>query len=303
MLPLLPSAIASLDVSDRDLVVSSSSAFGHHVRAPAHAAHVCYCSAPAHFLWNGPEYFRGRERLGKALAPLLARLRRLDLEAAARVDRYLANSRYTAARIEAVYGRKAQVIYPPVDTLRFRPTRERSGRFVVVSRLVPTKRVDLAVETANRYELSLDVIGNGPELGRIRKLAGPTVRVLGWQPDSEVRRAMAEATAVVIPGTEDFGLVTAEAQASGRPPVAFACGGATEIIEDGVTGFLFREQTPEALADAMHRASDTALEPADLIASAARFDLPVFLEALAAALKDQAPSTVRTALETVGAPL
>jgi glycosyltransferase involved in cell wall biosynthesis len=114
---------------------------------------------------------------------------------------------------------------------------------------------------------------------------------------------MAEATAVVIPGTEDFGLVTAEAQASGRPPVAFACGGATEIIEDGVTGFLFREQTPEALADAMHRASDTALEPADLIASAARFDLPVFLEALAAALKDQAPSTVRTALETVGAPL
>jgi glycosyltransferase involved in cell wall biosynthesis len=292
MLPVLPRALASLDVGDCDLVVSSSSAFAHHVRPCAGATHVCYCAAPAHFLWNSHEYFRGREHLGRALSPLLSRLRQLDLQAASRVHRYFANSRYTAGRIASVYGREAQVIYPPVEVSRFHPSRERSGRFVVVSRLVATKRVDLVVEAANRYELPLDVIGSGPELGRIRRLAGPAVRVLGWQPDAEVRRAMAEATAVVVAGTEDFGLVTAETQASGRPPVAFAAGGASEIIEDGVTGFLFHEQTPEAIAAAMLRARDTRLDTADLVASASRFDVPLFLEAFLGAIASKQSSLV-----------
>ena len=150
MLPLLPKAIASLDVSESNLVISSSSAFAHHVRAPQGATHVCYCSAPAHFLWNQDEYFRGRERGGRMLAPLLKVLRRLDLEAAARVNVYIANSRYTAGRIESVYSRRAHVVYPPVETSRFRPSNDRSGRFLGVSRLVPTKRVELVVEAANQ---------------------------------------------------------------------------------------------------------------------------------------------------------
>jgi len=285
LLPLLPKAVASLDVSDSDLVISNSSAFAHHVRARSGATHFCYCSTPAHFLWNPQEYFRGRESLIRVLSPLLARLRKLDLDAAARVDTYVANSRYTAARIESIYGRDAKVVYPPVETARFRPSRDRSGRFVVVSRLVPAKRVDLVVEAANRRELPLDVIGRGPELVRLRRLAGPTVRLLGWQPDTLVRRVMAESTAVVIAGTEDFGLVTAEAQASGRPPVAYAAGGAIEIVEDGNTGFLFQEQTPEAIGEAMQHARDRDLETAGLVASAARFDVPVFLEALTSVLE------------------
>ena len=280
MLPLLPRAIASLDAGDSETVISTSSAFAHHARPVAGARHVCYCSAPAHFLWNGEEYFRARPRLRAVLAPLLGRLRKLDLAAARRVDTYVANSHYTAQRIDAVYGRRSQVIYPPVDTSRLNPTRERSGRFLVVSRLVATKRIELAVEAANRFELGLDVIGSGPELGRLRRLAGPTVGVHGWLPDDVVRRAMAESTAVVIPGIEDFGIVTAEAQASGRPPVAFAAGGALEIVEDGATGFLFQEQTPEAAGAAMLRARDHALATTDLLASAARFDAAIFAEAL-----------------------
>jgi len=289
MLPVLPRAIASLDVGDCETIVSTSSAFAHHVRSRSGARHVCYCSAPAHFLWNGEEYFRARPQLGLALAQLLTRLRKLDLAAAARVDTYVANSRYTAGRIEGVYGRTAEVVYPPVETLRFEPSRERSGRFVVVSRLVATKRIELVVEAANRYELGLDVIGKGPELARLRRLAGPTVRVHGWLPDAQMKRAMAESTAVLIPGTEDFGIVTAEAQASGRPPVAFATGGALEIVEDGTTGFLFHEQIPEAAAEAMLRARDHELSTADLLASAARFDTSVFVEALHQVLEAPAP--------------
>jgi glycosyltransferase involved in cell wall biosynthesis len=280
MLPLLPRAISSLDLGESETVVSTSSAFAHHVRPRPGSRHICYCSAPAHFLWNSEEYFRSRGLLCEGLRPLLAYLRRLDLAAAARVDAYIANSRYTAGRIEAVYGRTAEVVYPPVDTARFEPARERSGRFVVVSRLVATKRIELVIEAANQFELGLDVIGKGPELGRLRTLAGPTVRVHGWLPDEEARRAMAESVAVVVAGTEDFGIVTAEAQASGRPPVAFAAGGALEIVEDGTTGFLFREQSAAACGEAMLRARDHELATSDLVASAARFDVDVFVEAL-----------------------
>jgi len=305
LLPLLPAALASLDVGDRDLVISSSSAFAHHVRAAQDATHVCFCATPAHFLWGQDEYFRGRPALRRLLAPLLRRLRGLDLEAAARVDAYIAISRHIARRIEAVYGRKSRVVYPPVDVARFRPSHERSGRFLVVSRLVRTKHVDLAIEAANRFELPLDVIGKGPEIELLRTLAGPSVRVHGWQPDDVVRRALAECTAVVIAGEEDFGLVTAEAQASGRPPVAFAGGGAPEIIEDGVTGYLFHAQTPAALGEAMLRARERELATADLVGSAARFDLPVFRQAFREAIeavsdRPPAPIGARSGIEVGG---
>jgi glycosyltransferase involved in cell wall biosynthesis len=285
MLPALPHAIGSLDVTECDLVISSSSAFAHHVRPSPGAMHVCFCSAPAHFLWDQREYFRGRPGLAKLLAPLLQRLRRLDKEAAMRVDAYIANSAYTARRIKQVYERDATVVYPPVDLSRFAPSRHRSRRFLVVSRLVPSKLVGLVIEAANRYCLPLDVIGKGPELSRLREMAGPSVRMLGWQPDAVVKQAMAECEAVIVAGVEDFGLVTAEAQASGRPPVAYAAGGALEIIEDGVTGYLFLEQTSQAIGEAMIRARDGELDVSDLVTSAARFDIPPFLENLRAAFE------------------
>lgn len=280
MLPLLPHAMRRLDTRGRSLVLTSSGAFAHHVRPDPGALHVCYCHAPAHFLWDQPAYFRTRPRLRQSLGPLLAQLRRQDFDAARRVGAYVANSAHTARRMQEVYGRDATVVYPPVEVSRFQPSRERSGRFLVVSRLVATKRVEIAIEAANQYGLPLDVIGAGPEQARLQRLAGPTVRMLGHRDDATVRQAMAACTGVLVPGEEDFGLVMAEAQASGRPPIALAAGGALEIIEDGATGFLFPEQTPSSLADAMHRAASGQLATSDLVASAARFDVPVFLEAL-----------------------
>jgi glycosyltransferase involved in cell wall biosynthesis len=285
MLPLLPLAMRSFDLRDAGLVVSSSSAFGHHVRKASGAVHVCFCHTPPRFLWEAATYFRGRPALNVSLGPLLAWQRRLDREAAADVDVYIAVSRHIAARIRRIYGREALVVHPPVETARFRPSRERSGRFLVLSRLVRSKRVDLVVEAANRSALPLDVIGDGPELARLRRLAGPTVKLHGWQPDESVQRALAESTAVVIAGEEDFGLVTAEAQASGRPPVAFAGGAAPEIIEDGVTGYLFHAATPEAIGEAMRRAACDRLATADLVASARRFDIGVFEAAFAQAIE------------------
>jgi len=303
LLPLLPMAMASLPV-ESDLVISSSSAFGHHVRKGG-ARHVCFCHTPPRFLWRLDDYFRGRGGLRRGLSPLLALLRRLDLAAAARVDCYVAVSRHIASRIREVYGRDAVVVHSPVVVSRFSPSRTRSGRFLVVSRLVRSKRVDLVIEAANRYGLPLDVIGKGPELAALRRLAGPTVRFHGWQSDAAVQRAMAEAEAVVVAGEEDFGLVTVEAQASGTPPIAFAAGGTLDIVEDGTTGYLFREQTPDAVAEAMLRARGRRPDTAGLVESARRFDVAVFGEKLRAVVEAarREPETPRLLTEERLAPV
>ncbi len=276
LFPLFPAAFRRLDLSGFDVVLSSSSGFAHHVRVREDALHVCYCHNPPRFLWQPEDYFRGRSARRRLLAPALAWLRRLDLEAAARVDAYVANSATVAGRICAIYGREAEVIHPPVDTSRYELSDERSGRFLVVSRLLAYKRIDLAVEAATRFGLSLDVVGDGPERRRLERLAGPTVRFLGRRGDDFVRHALARCTALVLPGTEDFGLTPVEAQASGRPVVAFASGGALETVHDGETGFLFDEATPEGLGAAMLRASNDALSVRTLRSSSERFDLQAF---------------------------
>ena len=284
-LPLLPAAVASLPTAEYELLISSSSAFGHHASKGPGTLHVCLCHTPPRFLWQNNVYFRGRPALKHALAPLLAVLRRLDRRAARGVDAYVAVSKHVAARIHQTYGREAQLVYPPVNVASFAPVRERSGRFLVVSRLVPSKRVELVIEAANRSGLPLDVIGAGPEMASLSRLAGRSVRMLGWQPDPTVREAVARCEALVVAGEEDFGLVMAEAQASGRPPVAFAAGGALEIIEDGTTGYLFSEQTPASIADAMRRARGSSVDVASLVESARRFDLPLFFEHLESAIE------------------
>jgi glycosyltransferase involved in cell wall biosynthesis len=285
LLPLLPAAIASLPLSEHDLVISSSSAFAHHARKAPGALHVCYCHTPPRFLWERDVYFRGKPALRAALTPLLAVLRRLDLHAAREVDTYVAVSQHIAERIRRVYGREAMAVHPPVDVDGFAPSEERSRRFLVLSRLVATKRIELVVEAANRYELPLDVIGTGPKLAALQRLAGPTVRILGWQPARVIREALSTCEAVVAAGEEDFGMVTVEAQASGRPPVAFAAGGALEIVDDGATGFLFERQDVDSIAEAMQRARESHAATTNLIASARRFDLASFYEHFDAALE------------------
>jgi glycosyltransferase involved in cell wall biosynthesis len=197
----------------------------------------------------------------------------------------VAISNLVARRIRETYGREAEVVYPPVDVARFAPAAERSGRFLVVSRLLAYKRIDLAVEAASRTGLPLDVIGDGPDRARLERMAGPSVRFLGWQPDGRVRHAMSTCTALILPGSEDFGLTPVEAQASGRPPIAFASGGALETVEDGDTGFLFETQSWESLAAAIARARGRPLPVERLRAAAGRFDVAVFRERIGRVLE------------------
>ena len=285
MAPLLPTAFGRMPLEDATVVISSTSAFAHHVRPPDDAVHIAYCHAPPHFLWDAAGYFHGRAMAGWALAPGLAVLRRSDRAAARRVDAYVANSAYTAERIREAYDLDATVVYPPVDTAAFAPVTERSGRFLVVARLRRHKRIDLAVEAATRHGWPLDVIGEGPDEAALRRAAGPSVRFHGRLPDEAVARAMATCIALIVPGTEDFGMTMAEVQAAGRPPVAFARGGALEIVRDGETGFTFDEPTAEALAAAMRRSMADELDPDALVASARRFDRARFDAGMLAVLE------------------
>jgi glycosyltransferase involved in cell wall biosynthesis len=274
--PVMPGAFASLDLGSPDVVLSSSSAFAHHVRTPSDAVQICYCHTPAPFLWSSQRYFERSRLSGLLAAPGLALMRRRDRAAAARVDVFVANSRFTAERMRRIYDRNARVIHPPIDTARFRPTTERSGRFLTVSRLRPHKAIDLVITAANVLGLPLDVLGDGSDRPRLEAMAGPTVRFLGRRSDAEVAEAMARCAALVVPGVEDFGMVIAEVQAAGRPPVALDAGGAPEIIRDGVTGFLACEQSAAAIGAAMLRSQREELDTAALVASAQRFDVAVF---------------------------
>jgi glycosyltransferase involved in cell wall biosynthesis len=274
--PVLPRSFARLDLRQADIVISSSSAFAHHVRPAVGGVHLCYCHTPSAFLWNPSEYFCTHRTAGRLAAPALALLRHWDRAAAAAVDVYIANSRFTADRIRANYGREARVIHPPIDTAAFTPTRERSGRFLVVARLRPHKAIDLAVAAAARLGVDLDVIGDGSDLARLRAMAGATVRFLGRRSDAEVAHAMARCQALLVPGVEDFGMATAEVQAAGRPAIALAAGGTAEIVRDGATGFLVAERTPEAFAAAMQRCLREELDAGTLRASALRFDAARF---------------------------
>jgi glycosyltransferase involved in cell wall biosynthesis len=290
-----PLAFRRLRVPVADVLLTSSSAFAHHLRPRAGTTHVWYCHTPPRFLWDPDAYFLQRSTLRIVLRPWLDELRRLDLGAARAVHHVIANSAATADLVRRTYGRVADVLPPPVDLRRFAPTRARSGRFLVVSRLLPYKRVDLAVVAAARLGVGLDVIGDGPDRRRLERLAGPGTRFLGRLPDADVRAAMARATAILVPGREDFGLAIVEAQASGRPPIALAAGGAVETITDGRDGYLVPESTVEALVAAMDRARSETLDAERLRSSAARFDRSRFEARLDALLADIVGTRARVA--------
>jgi glycosyltransferase involved in cell wall biosynthesis len=277
--PLMGAAFRSLDIDQHDVVVSSSAAFGHQIRPRRGSVHLCYCNTPPAFLYR-PEYFASNNMARLATAPAVAWMRHGDRKAAGRVDRYIANSHFTAARIRASYGIEASVLYPAIDTAAFSPTDDHSGRFLVVSRLRRHKAVDVAIAAANLRGLPLDIIGEGSDRPRLESLAGPTVRFLGWQSDADVALAMARCVALVVPGVEDFGMVSAEVQAAGRPPIGFAVGGTAEIVRDGVTGYLVHDRSAASFADAMLQARRDGLDRAALVASAKRFDVAVFAASL-----------------------
>jgi glycosyltransferase involved in cell wall biosynthesis len=276
LLPLMNRAFRSFDLSRFDLVLSSSHACAKNVRVPAGVPHVCYCHTPMRYAWE--EGFLQGEEVGRAtrlmLPPLLARLRREDLAGAAGPDAFVANSRHVAERIERYYGRSAEVVNPPVDVDHFRGlTRAAAdeGYYLVFGRVVPYKRVDLAVAACAQLGRTLKVAGDGRALASVRAQADEHSEFLGKVSDAERDRLLAGARALLFPGEEDFGIVPVEAQAAGLPVIAYGVGGAVESVRDGATGVLFAQQSADSLADAIERFEGLALDRAAVRENALRF--------------------------------
>jgi glycosyltransferase involved in cell wall biosynthesis len=282
LLPLMPMAFERFDFTGFDVVITMSSAYSKNIRTAGGTKNVCYCLTPPRYLWDlTHEYLRGPARL--LATPLIGSLRAADRRAAARVDQFLAISETVADRVRRTYAREALVVFPPVDTDRIRPNGIAPEDFyLVVSRLVPYKRIDLAIEACNRLRRRLLVVGTGPEQKRLTELAGPTVTLLGSLDDDAVADLYARCRAFIFPGLEDFGITPVEAQAAGRPVVAYGVGGAAETVIDGVTGVFFHTQTIDAVTAAMEQLERMEIEPRACRANAERFDSAVFRDRIGA---------------------
>ena len=299
LLPFFPIAFEHLDLTDYDVVISNSSAWCKGVITREDTWHLCYCLSPMRFAWNTHEYLSG-EQVGwlarKLLPATLTWLRAWDVTASARVDEFVAISRVVATRIRKFYQRESTILFPPVDTTRFAPTDQVDDYFLVVSRLVPYKRVDLAIHAFNRLGLPLRIIGEGRDRGRLEALAQPNVQFLGYVDDAERRRHLAQCRALIFPGEEDFGLVPVEAQASGRPVIAYAAGGALDTVLESETGIFFLEQSENALCEAVARLQSLTFSTERITAHAASFDTAVFkkkMSALVAAAATKSAAAAR----------
>ena len=278
LLPLYPYAMEAMDLSGYDVVVSSSSAWAHGVLVDPDAVHVSYCHNPFRYAWNAREQtLSGRGHVTRAaLGVVLKRWRMWDFVAAQRVDRYVANSETTRKRILRYFDRESLVLHPPVQTSRFRPVERPGSAYMVLSELMPHKRIDVAVRAFNQLRLPLVVVGNGPDARRLKRLAGPTISFAGRVSDEEAARLLAESRALVVTATEEFGIAAVEAQAAGRPVVALREGGARETVLEGETGTFFESPAPEALAATVARFDALEIDPAACVRNARRFDVAVF---------------------------
>jgi len=282
LLPFYPHAIESLDLRGYDVVISSSSAWAHGVLAEPGAVHVSYCHNPFRYAWSERDAtLAARNALTRpVLRTLFSRWRHWDWIAAQRVDRYIANSHVTAQRIKRYLGRESDVVYPPVETERFAPGPV-GEHYLVLGELMPHKRVDVAVRAFNRLGLPLVVVGDGPEARRLRRIAGPTIRFAGRVSDPRVAELLRSCRALVVTATEEFGIAAVEALASGRPVIALDDGGVRETLLDGETGTFFAQPTVDAVVDAVRRFDPLRVDPQACVASAQRFGVARFQDALA----------------------
>jgi glycosyltransferase involved in cell wall biosynthesis len=301
LFPLMPRAIESLRLHEYDLVISSSSAWAKSCRPRHDALHVCYCHSPARFLWHWSDQYVATlphswwVRAG--VRAFLPRLRRWDRAGVSRVNEFVANSRTVQERIRRYYERDSVIIHPPVETDRFQPVDEEGDFFLSLGALNPYKRADLAVQACNQLRVPLIVIGDGPERPRLEALAGPPVQFLGKLSDEEALPYFQRCRAYLMPQEEDFGITPVEAQACGRPVVAYRAGGACETVREDETGVFFDEQTPESMAKAMQRLSRMTFDKQRLREHARQFDVSVFermftsfvREQLAASQPERAP--------------
>jgi glycosyltransferase involved in cell wall biosynthesis len=282
-LPLFPTAVEHFDMSGYDLVISSNHCVAKGVRTSPGALHICYCHTPMRYIWDLYDDYFGKGRAGMltrlGMKTFLGYLRKWDVAASKNPHHFIANSHHVKKRIQKLYDREADVIHPPVETSRFTASHHDDGYFLIVSALVPYKKIDLAIQAVNKSGDELVIAGSGPEEQRLRRIAGPTVRFLGWQPDDRVRDLYAKCRALLFPGEEDFGIVPVEAMASGKPVIAFGKGGACETVHESGkvrTGILFKEQTVDSLIDAIQRFKKSAFDPDALHVFARTFDREVY---------------------------
>jgi glycosyltransferase involved in cell wall biosynthesis len=290
-LPLFPLAVETMDMRPYDLVVSTSHCVVKSVRPRPGAVHVCYCHTPMRYIWDRYDDYFGPGKGGaiaRALMPLLAPLlRRWDARTASRVTAFVANSAYVAARIRRYYGREAAVIPPPVDTEFFTPGDGRPGAYdLVVSALVPYKRLEVVLEAYRGTGWPLRIVGSGPERPRLEALAPPEVRFVGSVGDEELRELYRNCRAVLMPGIEDFGIVPVEAMACGRPAVVFGEGGAIESVVHGETGLHFHDPSPAGLRTAVDSLSRMGFNTAALRARAESFRRQMFEDRFRAFVDD-----------------
>jgi glycosyltransferase involved in cell wall biosynthesis len=287
--PLYPWAIDQMDLSGFDLVISSSAAFSKGVNVRPGARHICYCHTPMRYVWDYDAYV-ARERFGpltrRALPPMIERMREWDLRTGDHPSLYIANSTAVAERIRRCYGRQAEIIHPPVGIDRYSPSDEDADYYLVVSRLVAYKRIDLAVAAFTAMNRPLLVIGDGPARRALQRMAGPTITFVGRLPDEDVAYHYARCRGLVFPGIEDFGIVPIEANAAGRPVVAYRAGGALDTVVDGRTGVFFEAQTVADLEAAVRRCDAIRWDKAVLGRHAARFSQAEFVRKFMAVLDD-----------------
>jgi glycosyltransferase involved in cell wall biosynthesis len=285
MLPLMPFALEAFDLTPYDLVISSEAGPAKGIVARPDAVHICYCHSPMRYVWDlYPQYRANASFLTRAMMSLTAPIiRQWDVTTAARVDHFIANSQYVAKRIQKYYRRSSTVINPPIDLRRFSIASEPGEFYLCAGQITPYKKIDIAVEAFTRLDLPLVVIGTGAS-NALRRIAGPNVSFLGGVSDDVMADHFRRCKALILPGVEDFGIVPLEVMASGRPVIAYAAGGALEIVIPGQTGLLFYEQSVQALVDAVEAMERelNEFEPLRLREFAARFDRPHFAERLAA---------------------
>ena len=284
---LYPFAIETVDLRKYDLVVSSCFGFAKGVRRAEGAIHVCYCHTPMRWVWRSDDYFakEGFSSATRALLNLLLRpLRWWEIRASKRPDFYIANSVTVAERLKTLLGIDSIVIPPPIETNRFKRSQQVDDYFLVLSRLVSYKRLDLAVRAATELALPLKIVGVGPDLDRLKEMAGPTVEFLGRQSDDVVNTLVSRCQALLFTGEEDFGMAPLEVNAAGRPVIAFHGGGAKETVVEGTTGLFFREPTVESLKVAITSFSSMSWNPAAIQAHARLYDTAVFQKRIRAVL-------------------
>lgn len=283
-LPLYPLAIEQLDISNYDVIISSSHSVAKGVLTNSKQLHVCYCHTPMRYAWDLYHQYINESGLKKGIKGFIAKyflhkIRIWDYISAKRVDYFIANSNYIAKRIKKVYGRDADVIYPPVDVDRFTLERNKDDFYLVVARFVPYKKVDLIVDTFSKLgDKKLIVVGSGPDADKLKKIASPNIEFKGYQSEQELIKLIQKAKAFIYAAEEDFGITIVEAQATGTPVIAYGVGGANETVINGKTGILFSEQSVNSLSGAIEEFEQkiNAFDPESIHLHAQQYSRDVF---------------------------